>query len=93
VDNAADGEAALVLVEQWKGPLDLLLTDVVMPLMSGPELATKVRRRSPSTRVLFISGYSSESMDREGGGDGTLHLSKPFTPAQLLEQVRKVLDT
>jgi signal transduction histidine kinase/CheY-like chemotaxis protein/sugar lactone lactonase YvrE len=93
VDNAADGEAALMLVEQWKGPLDLLLTDVVMPLMSGPELATKVRRRSPSTRVLFISGYSSESMGGEGGGDGTLHLSKPFTPAQLLEQVRKVLDT
>jgi signal transduction histidine kinase/CheY-like chemotaxis protein/sugar lactone lactonase YvrE len=94
VDNAADGESALMLVEQRQGPLDLLLTDVVMPVMSGPELATKVRHRSPTTRVLYISGYSAESLNQEGvSGEGALHLSKPFTPAQLLEQVRKALDT
>jgi signal transduction histidine kinase/CheY-like chemotaxis protein/streptogramin lyase len=87
VDNAADGESALMLVEKREAPLDLLLTDVVMPLMSGPELATKVRHRSPSTRVLFISGYSPESLNVEAP-----HLLKPFTPTQLLEQVRKALD-
>jgi CheY-like chemotaxis protein len=94
VDNAADGESALMLVEKREGPLDLLLTDVVMPLMSGPELATKVRHRSPGTRVLYISGYSpDDSLSGEGiARDGTRHLSKPFTPAQLLEQVRKALD-
>jgi signal transduction histidine kinase/CheY-like chemotaxis protein len=87
VDNAADGESALMLVEKREAPLDLLLTDVVMPLMSGPELATKVRHRSPSTRVLFISGYSPEYLNVEAP-----HLLKPFTPTQLLEQVRKALD-
>jgi signal transduction histidine kinase/CheY-like chemotaxis protein len=87
VDNAPDGASALMLVEERERPLDLLLTDVVMPLMSGPELATKVRHRSPSTRVLYISGYSPESLQGE-----TPHLLKPFTPAQLLEHVRKALD-
>jgi signal transduction histidine kinase/streptogramin lyase len=93
VDNAPDGASGLMLVDKREAPIDLLLTDVVMPMMSGPELANKVRDRSPSTRVLYISGYSPDALNEEGKSEeGTLHLSKPFTPAQLLEQVRRALD-
>jgi YesN/AraC family two-component response regulator len=65
--------------------VDLLVTDVVMPLMSGMELAERVCSRTPSARVLYISGYTAESPVPE-------YLSKPFTPAQLLERVRRTLD-
>jgi two-component system cell cycle sensor histidine kinase/response regulator CckA len=65
--------------------IDLLLTDVVMPDMSGPELASRVRGRSPATRVLFVSGYGLP-------GESANHLAKPFTPAQLLDKVRQTLN-
>jgi CheY-like chemotaxis protein len=93
VDSAADGQSALMLAEKLALPVDLLLTDVVMPLMSGPELATQIRERSPGTRVLYISGYTSESLAADGvREEQAQYLSKPFTPAQLLDKVRSTLD-
>ena len=93
VDSAADGQSAMMLVEKLSLPVDLLLTDVVMPLMSGPELASQIRGRSPETRVLYISGYTTESLAADGVGEiQAQYLSKPFTPAQLLDKVRSALD-
>ena len=81
-------------VEKREGPLDLMITDVVMPLMSGPELASRVKSRSPNTRVLYISVYSPDTFGQESLIGKEAHtLAKPFTPAQLLEKVRKALDT
>jgi DNA-binding NtrC family response regulator len=85
VDNAADGESALMRVENRAGPLELVITNVVMPLMSGPERASRVKRRSPNTRVLYISGYSPDTFGQESPIGKEAHtLAMPFTPAQLL---------
>ena len=88
--EAAHGEEALRLATTHNGPLDLVLTDVIMPGMRGPELVNRLEaiRRTP---VLFMSGYS-ESM--EGGHDREVaYIRKPFTPDALARKVREVLDT
>ena len=85
VQSASDGASALLLLEKRKSPVDLLVTDVVMPQMSGPELAEQVCGRVPAARVLYISGYTTESPVPD-------YLSEPFTPAELLDKVRKTLD-
>jgi CheY-like chemotaxis protein len=88
--EASDGEEALRLAAIHKGPLDLVLTDVIMPGMHGPELANRLKRIRP-LRVLFMSGYS-ESM--EGEDDPEVgHIQKPFTPDSLARKVREVLDS
>jgi len=93
VTEAADGTAALALLEKRGQPVDLLVTDVMMPLMTGPELAGCVRRRWASTRVLYISGYSAEGSMPESVADaGMKYLAKPFTRAELLSKVREALD-
>jgi PAS domain S-box-containing protein len=93
VQEAADGEEALRLVEQHHGPLDLLLTDVVMPRMGGRELAEAVIERFPSTRVLFMSGYTDDAVVRQGLlKSGAAFVQKPFTLTRLLHRVREVLD-
>jgi len=87
--EASHGEDALGLATTHNGPLDLVLTDVIMPGMNGPELADRLKgvRR---IRVLFMSGYS-ETM--EGGHDPKLaYIQKPFTPETLARKVREVLD-
>jgi PAS domain S-box-containing protein len=87
------GAEALALAAKASERIDLLLTDVVMPGMTGDELATRLRRTQPDLRVLFISGYSedSEAIERAlQSGDG--FLPKPFTIASLARQVRQVLD-
>jgi CheY-like chemotaxis protein len=69
------------------------VTDVMMPLMTGPELAGCVRRRWASIRVLYISGYSAEGSMPESVADaGMKYLAKPFTRAELLSKVREALD-
>jgi two-component system cell cycle sensor histidine kinase/response regulator CckA len=75
--SASDG---LRLAEEWKGCIDVLLTDVHMPGMPGPELATELRRMSPTIRVVFMSGSGASAPT------GTL-LVKPFTQAQLAEAI------
>jgi CheY-like chemotaxis protein len=71
-------------------PVDLLLLDVVLPEMSGPELAARLRQRHPLARVLYMSGYATESVAQHLQA-GTPHLKKPFQPAELLERIEEVL--
>ncbi len=84
---------ALLLVEQYGGKIHLLLTDVVMPRISGPQLAQRLTARRDGLKVLFMSGYSDESIPHQGGLDSRVpFLQKPFTPGTLLSKVREVLD-
>jgi CheY-like chemotaxis protein len=90
---AGDGQEALGLVEAHAGPIDIIVTDVIMPLMSGPELAARIRKRNPGVRLLYVSGYTSDQLrsQTELGADATL-LPKPFTSDGLLRKIREVLD-
>jgi two-component system, cell cycle sensor histidine kinase and response regulator CckA len=93
VREAADGEEALRLCRQSRRPVQLLLTDAVMPNMSGPELARRVRELQPAVKVLFISGYTEDTLTRHGAGAaGLAFLPKPFTTQALAAKVREVLD-
>src|SRR5256886_1332475 len=79
--EAADGEAALQLAQRHRGPIDLLLTDVVMPRLSGRELAEQFARLRPDTRVLYASGYTDDSVVRHGILEsGAAYLQKPGSP-------------
>jgi signal transduction histidine kinase len=91
VMEAASGSEALELAAGHDGPIDLLLTDVVMPQMDGRELVDRLQLMRPTIRVVFMSGYFSGSLDLQGGGGWDL-IEKPFTPVILLGRVRKVLD-
>jgi CheY-like chemotaxis protein len=85
---------ALILCEQHLGTIDLLLTDVVMPQMSGPELARRIATVRSDTRVLCMSGYTDDSAVRHGVLEsGVAFLQKPFTPETLMQKVREVCDT
>jgi signal transduction histidine kinase len=92
--EASDGPAALALVEK-AGPrlqVDLLLTDVIMPGMSGRELADQLSAQRPQLRVLYMSGYTDDAVVRHGMLDPDLsYLEKPFRPAKLLAKVRETL--
>jgi CheY-like chemotaxis protein len=91
VIEAASGPEALEMVR--KSPVDLLITDVVMPQMSGRELAERFSREHPTMKVLYISGYLDEVMGHHGVIDtGLPLLTKPFSPEALTEKVRVVLD-
>ena len=70
----------------------LLVTDVIMPEMSGLALAAELTARFPRLRVLYISGYAPEVIGRGLAPAGARHLSKPFTPDALVREVREVLD-
>ena len=91
--EAPDGEAAVRLAQRHRGPIHLLLTDVVMPRVSGRELAEQLARVRPDTRVLYASGYTDDSVVRHGILEsGTAYLQKPFSPESLARKVREVLD-
>ena len=93
VIEAHDGEAALRLLDRQDQSVDLLLTDVVMPNVSGAELAEAARRRQPQLRVLYTSGYTRDAITRDGRLEpGVDLLAKPFTFAALAERVRDLLD-
>jgi CheY-like chemotaxis protein len=91
--QARHGAEALSLCESHKGALDLLITDVVMPVLSGRELVDRISKFRPDTKVIYISGYTEDAVVRHGVlTENTPLLHKPFTPAALLRQVREVLD-
>ncbi|MHB0878577.1 MAG: ATP-binding protein [Anaerolineae bacterium] len=92
VIKASTGDEALRLADQHLGRIDLLVTDVVMPQMSGRELAERLRRSRPRIPVLYVSGYSDNDIHHHGVlDDGVDFLQKPFTEAMLAEKVRRVI--
>ena len=91
--TASDGDAALRLAEGHSGPIHGLLTDVVMPGLTGPELADRVKSRRNETKVVFMSGYTTEVMDQYGILHcGAPFIGKPFTPDLMVRKVREALD-
>ncbi|HEY4119224.1 MAG TPA: response regulator [Byssovorax sp.] len=93
VIEARDAEEALLLCESLRAKLDLIITDVVMPETSGPELAKRLIERRPGTKVLCMSGYTDDAVVNHGALDaGVAFLQKPITPEKLARKVRAVLD-
>lgn len=89
--TAGAGEEALALAREE--PPDFLVTDVVMPGMSGPELAERLTAELPGLPVLFTSGYTADAMDRHGlSGEEVAFLRKPYSIAEFLAKVREALD-
>jgi CheY-like chemotaxis protein len=94
VCDFGNGSEALSFAREHNGPIHLLLTDVVMPGMSGRELARDLVHLHPETRVLFISGYSANAIHHQGVLDDDVNLlPKPFTRSSLMQKVRELLDS
>jgi signal transduction histidine kinase len=93
VIDAGNAAEALLHSEQHSGPVHLLLSDVVMPQMSGPELAKRLASARPDMKVLCMSGYTDDTIVRHGVlGSQIMYLQKPITPESLTLKVREVLD-
>ena len=92
--EAATGDEALRLLERQDQAVHLLLSDVVMPGMSGRHLAEQLGRTRPRMKVLYMSGYTSDTIVRHGVLEANMpFLNKPFSAAALLRKVREVLDS
>jgi two-component system cell cycle sensor histidine kinase/response regulator CckA len=91
--QASGGAEALRLFEQHQGSIDLLITDVIMPQMSGRELAQRLKVLQPSLKVLYISGYTDDMLAHHGVLESNVYLlQKPFAPDELAKKLREVLD-
>jgi two-component system cell cycle sensor histidine kinase/response regulator CckA len=91
VFEASAGAEALALARRHREPIQLLVTDVIMPEMNGPTLAGEIRAIHPETRVLYLSGYAGDEM-RCGCGPAGRCQAKPFTPEELARSVRDAID-
>ena len=92
--DAANGDEAVLLCEQRRRPIPLLVTDVIMPGMSGPQLVERLSERYPEMRVVYISGYTDVPvLHPPRSGEPAAFLQKPFTAADLRRKVREVLDS
>lgn len=89
---AADGAAALALLDEHEAAVDLVVTDVVMPRMTGTELLQRLRQRWPQLPAVLVTGYSPESLDGVLADPRNRLLTKPFTPAALLDEARALLE-
>ena len=90
--EARSGEAALEIISTTKDPIDLLITDVVMPRMDGPTLIKEVRSKQPNMKVIFISGYAEDNFRRRLDENAEIHfLPKPFSLKQLAGKVKEVM--
>jgi CheY-like chemotaxis protein len=92
--SAASPAEAIAISKRHEAPIELLLTDVIMPGMNGRELSRVLAASRPRMRVLYMSGYTDAAMSQQGIlPQGTAFLSKPFTPEALARKVREVLDS
>jgi two-component system cell cycle sensor histidine kinase/response regulator CckA len=92
--SAGDGNEATKISEVHTGQIHLMVTDVIMPSMSGRELADHFQVRRPDMRVLYISGYTSDAIVDHGVlAENIAFLEKPFTPAAIARKVRELLDS
>jgi len=89
---AASGPEALDIMHAHQGPIDLMITDMVMPKMSGRELARRLAEERPRTGVLFISGYPDQTFYSNDENEAPPFLQKPFAPSDLTSKVREMLD-
>ena len=90
--ESRNGREGLAVCEAHEGPIDLLVTDVVMPELGGRELAEGALKLRPAMKVMFMSGHTQDVVLKEGVQRGTAFLQKPFTPASLAQKVRDTLD-
>jgi len=92
--TAANGDEALRACAEFEGTIHLLLTDVVMPGMSGKTLAERLKEAMPRMKVVYMSGYADDALSRHGVlSEGTMFLSKPFSGGDLMRKVREALDS
>lgn len=89
--KALNGEEALRVARAHPGPIALLLADVIMPGLSGPEVAARLHAIQPSMKVLYMSGFATEYVQARGLREGDPLLVKPFSPETLLSKVRVML--
>jgi len=91
--EAAHGGAALVLAEEHGPKIDLVLTDIIMPEVGGPELVDRLKDRWPEIRVVYMSGYTDDvAVHQDAVAEGVVFVQKPFDPNALLSSIRAVLD-
>jgi CheY-like chemotaxis protein len=92
--EASNGAEALRVAESQMLPVDLVVTDIVMPEMGGSELAERIREVRPEARILFTSGYTEDAAVRQSFlNTGDAFIEKPFTPASLSKKTREILDS
>ena len=93
VVEARNGRDALDTAQRYHGPIHLLLTDVVMPEMGGPELVGRLAPTRPGMRIVYMSGYTADALDHQGmREEGIEFLPKPIGLEALVRKVREVLD-
>lgn len=91
VVEAQDGADALAVLDRERAPVDLVVTDVVMPHTGGPALVARLRAHLPEIPVLYLSGYAVDTEEVDGAAADTAHLQKPLTRSALLAEVASLL--